>query len=92
MRASDIRNRPNESLQRWLLDIGAGIDIDHVTLRRYLVDEGYLRRDAQGHMYEVSLSGRNVEFEENVDRINASEVVELARERTAARRRERGHS
>ena len=52
----------NAALGRWLLQLGIGID--HVTLRRHLVDEGYLIRDRQGSAYEVSPGGQGqVEFE-----------------------------
>ena len=35
----------NTALQQWLMEIGTCLDIDHVTLRRYLIDERYLARD-----------------------------------------------
>src|SRR5437667_4702152 len=54
----------NAGLQQWLSGVGANIDIDHVTLRRYLVDDGYLLRDAKGSTYAVNLRGSShIEFE-----------------------------
>src|SRR3954468_6862636 len=38
----------NDALQRWQLDIGTCLEIDHVTLRRYLIDEQYISREANG--------------------------------------------
>ena len=79
----------NSALQLWLSDIGSGIDIDHVTLRRYLVDEGYLVRDAKGSTYEVYPSGKGqAKFEPTVAEIDSSGVVQAARQRSAKRKRE----
>ncbi len=38
-------------LRRWLATIGRVFDLDHVYLRRLLVDEGYLRRTRDGSRY-----------------------------------------
>ena len=80
----------NEALQQWLADVGAGLDMDHVTLRRYLVDEGYLSRDAKGSAYQVCLSrNRHPEFEQTVLNIDSAEVVRAARQRAAERKQQR---
>lgn len=51
----------NQSLKDWLLTAGAMMDIDHVELRRWLVDLHILRRDAYGKVYELApLPGRLV--------------------------------
>jgi hypothetical protein len=79
----------NVALQRWLSEVGAGIDIDHVTLRRYLVDEAYLFRDAKGSTYAVNLTGRgDIEFEQAVAAIDSSAVIQAAKSRVAARKRQ----
>ena len=41
----------NQSREKWASEVGAGVEVDHVTLRRYLIDAGYLRRDPQGTNY-----------------------------------------
>jgi hypothetical protein len=80
----------NAALMEWLADVGRTIEIDHVTLRRYLVDAGYLRRAATGAVYTVCLpSSEEVEFEPGVLDIDPVAVVQAARERTAARKLER---
>lgn len=79
----------NEVLQQWLLDIGTCLDIDHVTLRRYLIDELYLFRDANGAEYTVNPAGRsNFEFEESVAGIDPFVVIQSARDRVAERKRQ----
>jgi hypothetical protein len=41
------------ALRRWLAAVGPRVDVDPVSLRRALVDFGYLRRDAAGRTYEL---------------------------------------
>jgi hypothetical protein len=78
----------NAALQQWLCDIGTCLDMDHVTLRRYLIDEGYLSRDANGSAYEVCFTSRSpIEFEGSVALVDPSEVIQAAKERVAERKR-----
>ena len=78
----------NDVLRRWLLDVGTCLDIDHVTLRRYLIDEMYLTREASGTAYVVNSAGRAiVEFEESVAAIDPATVIQSARDRAAERKR-----
>lgn len=44
----------NDRLRLWTARFGEAVQLDHVTLRRFLVDEGYLRRDSAGAAYEVT--------------------------------------
>ena len=79
----------NEVLQKWLLDIGTCLDMDHVTLRRYLIDERYLSRDANGNAYEVNAAGStDIEFEPSVAAIDPFTVIQAARDRVAERKRQ----
>jgi hypothetical protein len=41
----------NRRLTDWLADVGAMLRTDHVELRRWLVDTGYVARDDWGHAY-----------------------------------------
>ena len=41
----------NRRLRDWLADVGAMVQTDHVELRRWLVDAGYLARDGWGYAY-----------------------------------------
>lgn len=47
LREDDVNRR----LRDWLADVGAMLHTDHVELRRWLVDSGYLARDDWGHAY-----------------------------------------
>ena len=78
----------NDALQQWLLDIGTSLDIDHVTLRRYLIDERYLSRDANGNAYQVNPAGSNfVEFDPSIAAIDPFMVIQAAKDRVAERKR-----
>jgi hypothetical protein len=79
----------NEALQQWLLDIGSCLDIDHVTLRRYLIDEQYLFRDADGKAYIVNAGGgASIEFEPSIAAIDPFTVIQAAKDRVAERKRQ----
>lgn len=41
----------NRRLGDWLADVGAMVHTDHVELRRWLVDSGFVARDDWGHAY-----------------------------------------
>jgi hypothetical protein len=38
----------NDELRKWTARFGRGVNLDHVSLRRFLVDEHYIRRDTTG--------------------------------------------
>jgi hypothetical protein len=44
----------NAELQKWVILFGQRYGVDHVTLRRYLIDERYLVRDSAGNAYQLS--------------------------------------
>jgi hypothetical protein len=44
----------NEALREWLATFSAAHGIDHVTLRRSLVDIGHLQRDRAGSTYRLN--------------------------------------
>jgi hypothetical protein len=47
----------NDRLRAWLAGAGAMIDVDHVELRRWLVDTGVLVRDGFGRAYARGTPG-----------------------------------
>jgi hypothetical protein len=73
-------------IQDWLLDAGRDFATDAVTLRRELVDEGFLERDDYGREYRPSRAHeRNVRFEEP-----PADLEERLEERRRGRGRGRG--
>ena len=41
----------NEMLKAWLVGLGPRVDLDHVSLRRALVDDGFIERTPDGGRY-----------------------------------------
>lgn len=52
----------NEHLKRWQREVAPAIETDHVTLRRELVDYGYLERKRDGSEYRVGFPAKSVAF------------------------------
>ena len=79
----------NAALKGWLVGIGAMLSVDHVELRRTLVDFGLWQRDGFGHAYERATSIANADAADAVDAIatlDAERIVEAARRRRNAER------
>ena len=54
--------------------------MDHITMRRYLVDAGYLTRTSNGTSYQLSSPVLpSPTFEESIDSLNLAEILEEAR-------------
>jgi len=83
----------NAVLESWLAAAGPAVRFDHVSLRRYLIDEGYVARDVAGSEYRVCLSSEWSDlFEREVDDVDVLETVRAAvaeRDERRVRRRER---
>lgn len=66
----------DDRLQFWLTDIARSIDLDRVSLHRWLVDEHYLEREKDGSAYWVAPSGPSHElFEPEIDAIDVYETI-----------------
>ena len=78
-------------LKQWIQEIGRKIRVDHVTLRRLLVDDGYLERRPDGARYRVTLLGPFAyQFAPDVDVVDDKMVI--AQEATAIEARRRAHA
>ena len=79
----------NQKLEDWVRNISRIKDLDRVTLRRRLVDTGYLIRSADGSKYQVAQPGPKSEwFDPEIDQLDVAQVIENAREEIAHRKRE----
>lgn len=78
----------NRELVRWI-ETSQIKELDHISLRRRLVDAGYLLRRPDGTGYRVAAAapGQPV-FEPGVERIDLQAVLEARREEIARRKRE----
>lgn len=73
-------NELNEQLQVWIIHFGRSFGLDHVTLRRYLVDDKYLARDAAGGTYELATDGLPYTFDESIRELDLEKLVADARQ------------
>lgn len=67
-----------ERLQAWLNTVGIEVRIDHVSLRRYLVDAGYIIRDPAGSEYAPVVKPHSELFDSDIDTLDPAEIVEHA--------------
>ncbi|UCG92907.1 MAG: DUF2087 domain-containing protein [candidate division WOR-3 bacterium] len=79
----------DENLKLWLANIGSSIGLDHVTLRRQLVELKYLERKMDGSRYRVCPSGPGQSmFESGVENIDIYEVIHACRDSIEQKRQE----
>lgn len=64
----------NIHLAGWLDGIAAEESLDHITLRRYLVDFGFLRRASDGVVYRIVPERRDEVLEESARAIDPKRV------------------
>lgn len=70
----------NERLAEWPAAVGAERAPDHATLRRGLVDHGFLLRSSDGTTYEDNPDGpRLAQFEPAVDEVDVPALLAAAR-------------
>jgi hypothetical protein len=80
----------NAELGSWLARIAESLEVDHVTLRREMVDRGFLVRETDGSQYRAVVpEWWSSAFEPDVLDVDVAEVVE--RERLKRRERKREH-
>jgi hypothetical protein len=79
----------NAGLQRWLDVVCPDLRLDHVTLRRELVDRNYLDRDQSGRHYTAGRGPVTLRFDDEVAAIDPVAVLERARADRVARKQAR---
>ena len=79
----------NARLDTLVRDVSHMKTLDRVTLRRRLVDTGYLTRSQDGSCYQIAQPDpRPGFFDSSIDQLDISEVITTAREEIARRKRE----
>lgn len=77
----------NEKLQLWTLQVCQIKNFDWVTLRRALVDAGYITRSSDGTRYQVAQPGPQPQrFDASIDQLEIVSVIEHAREEIERRK------
>lgn len=79
----------NEILERWVTEVSGIKFMDRVTMRRQMVDTGYLERSNDGASYRVVRAGSGmVSFDPGVDDLDPVQVILNARQEKEQRKRE----
>ncbi|MEN6409192.1 MAG: DUF2087 domain-containing protein, partial [Anaerolineaceae bacterium] len=80
----------NQKLSAWIDEVGGKLElVDFGTLRRGLVDNGYLTRNRDGSVYQVSVPGpASPVFEDAVNGVDPAEAVVNGRAEIERRKRE----
>ena len=85
-RAEYTEPEVNPKLRLWLQDVGAPFHLDHVDLRRYLIDEEFLGRSRDGSRYWVAVSSRHqLVFDPEIEEVDVRRL--LSRERARLERK-----
>jgi hypothetical protein len=80
----------NDRLRTWLSGVGAMLAVDHVELRRWLVDTGVLTRDGFGRAYSLSTPSSQIAAASTaLSGHDLDALVRVVRERNAAHREAR---
>jgi RimJ/RimL family protein N-acetyltransferase len=80
----------NKSIIEWLRKMASKSYLDHVTLRRYLIDFGLLERDPAGHRYHVVESKLSHLFERYIQTIDPFSLIKEFRAQREKQRKEWG--
>jgi hypothetical protein len=79
----------NEHIKIWMDSVCHIKGLDQVTLRRRLIDTGYLKRTKDGATYQVSASGPHSQFfDESVDQLDIASEIDKARQEIERKKRE----
>ena len=78
----------NAELQRWILGFAGNFGLDHVTLRRFLIDEKYLRRDPAGMAYQLEPAGQRFSYDRTIGSIDLYSLIADARRERESRKQE----
>jgi hypothetical protein len=69
----------NAYLLEWSRRFGGGMHLDHVSLRRYLVDEGYIVRDSAGASYELAREDLPYSFDRSIHSLDLDALIDEER-------------
>jgi hypothetical protein len=78
----------NGLLHLWLGLYGDHLGLDYVALRRYLVDERYIQREADGGNYQLLSKEPRFTYDRSIERLDLQELINTAsREKEQQRQR-----
>jgi hypothetical protein len=68
----------NNELRKWTTRFGSHVNLDHVSLCRFLVDEHYARRDSAGQSYELTTTGWPYTFDPSIEALDLEALIDEA--------------
>lgn len=77
----------NETLKPWSATFGDGFGLDHVTLRRHLIDAGFLLRDAAGKTYTLNVDDPPVNYDPTIAELDHEDMLQREIDEREERRR-----
>ena len=78
----------NDQLLKWTSRFGPNFGLDHVTLRRFLVDERYLKRDTAGTAYQRETTALPYTFDPSIESLDLEELIHEARREREKRKQQ----
>ena len=69
----------NDELRKWTTRFGIPVNLDHVSLRRFLVDEHYVWRDSAGQSYELTTTGWPYTFDPSIRALDLEALIDEGR-------------
>lgn len=78
----------NEVLETWSSHFGGAFGLDHVTLRRYLADAGYVSRDSSGSTYRLGDAELLYSFDDAIREIDPVALIREAKEERERRKQQ----
>lgn len=76
----------NQSLKSWLAPFAAPYGVDHVTIRRCLVDAGLVGRDMAGSTYRVAAAGLAAALDDAAGRLDPAAIMAAVQAERKARK------
>lgn len=69
----------NEALRQWTDQFGVNFALDHVTLRRYLIDARYICRNPAGSAYQLNTKDLPYTYDETLKSMDLGKLLADAR-------------
>jgi hypothetical protein len=69
----------DDESRTWTTRFGSAVNLDHVSLRRFLVDEHYVQRDSAGQSYELTTTGWPYTFDLSIKTLDLEALISEAR-------------
>ena len=69
----------NDNLYEWTSVYGGNFGLDHVTMRRYLIDDGYIQRDPAGGSYQLGASELEFTYDDSITGLDLEEIIQQAK-------------